>query len=221
MATFSAGNGLTFYCGSPVVQGANANMVEVTDYFQLGGGYQNQVGTKPNGDPIYNTVMNQYRTKIKLVLPSKSKITVNLVFDGTPYLNQFMGGISKTNIDVIGHICDSGYGFNDEYLEPNIIEQVNPLASGKAGTATLAFNTEFEAGTYYIYLMCRSYSAVTSLYYAKGIIASTTVDAEVLSTPMYIDNGSSWVPYEIYIDNGSSWDLYQAYVDNGSSWVPY
>jgi hypothetical protein len=33
-----------------------------------------------------------------------------------------MGGITKTNIDIIGNICDSGYGFNDEYLEPHIIE---------------------------------------------------------------------------------------------------
>jgi hypothetical protein len=178
MATFSAGNGLTFYHGSPVVQGASANMREVTDYFNLGGGYQTQIGTKPNGEPIYNTVMYQYRTKIKLTLTSKSKITVNLAFDGTPYLQQFMCGITQTNIDIIGNICESGYGFNETYLAPYIIEEIKPIASSKGSSATLAFTNEFEAGTYYIYLMCKDYDTVRNLYSAKGIVADTTVDVE-------------------------------------------
>ena len=35
---------------------------------------------------------------------------------------------------------------------------------------------------------------------------------------VYIDNGESFVGYQVYIDNGTSWDLYIPYVDNGTSW---
>ena len=35
---------------------------------------------------------------------------------------------------------------------------------------------------------------------------------------VYIDNGTTFVAYQVYIDNGTSWDLYIPYIDNGSSW---
>lgn len=35
---------------------------------------------------------------------------------------------------------------------------------------------------------------------------------------VYIDDGTTFVAYQVYIDNGTSWDLYIPYIDNGSDW---
>lgn len=208
--SLSYANGLTFYEGSPYVNGENANMHEVSDYFQLGGGEINKVSQTQTSYNYYT-----YRTKIKFTLTSTSKITVNLSFDGTPALSRFMAGISQTNIDIIGNICgSSGNNFHETYLAPYIIEQIDQLGSTAGSMATLSFTSVLEAGTYYIYLVPN----VTDINYAKGIIADTTIDVETLSMPIYIDNGSGWDAYEVYIDNGTSWDLYSVYIDNGSSW---
>lgn len=39
-----------------------------------------------------------------------------------------------------------------------------------------------------------------------------------ISGVVYIDNGTSLVPYLAYIDNGNGWDLYIAYIDDGTEW---
>lgn len=219
--SLSAGNGLTFYSGSPFVNGATANMREVTDYFQIGGGNKRYVEDDNiyEGSGHFQEVIDyySYRTKIKLTLTSTSKIIVNLNFDGSPSLSRFMAGISKTNIDVIGDICGSGGHHFSSTLEPDIIEEINPIGSTAGSSVTLSFTNVFEAGTYYIYLV----PVATEISYAKGIITDTTIDVEQTGTLVYIDNGSSWDAYEVYIDNGTSWDRCSVFIDNGTEWVPY
>ena len=232
MTTLSYANGdLTFWQGSPYWHGSTANMIETTDYFQLGGGNKrtvedtgNESGGNTGGTITVVTDVYAYRSKIKFTLTQKSKITLNLVFADNYYAYNFMCGISQTNVEVIGNICEAGYGFNEEYLAPYIIEEINPLAEsgvGSVSSVTLPFETEFEAGTYYIYLMCATYGAAQNLAYAKGSVADTTIITEPAGSVVYIDNGTTLDAYQVYIDNGTSWDLCSVYIDNGTSWDQY
>lgn len=63
-----------------------------------------------------------------------------------------------------------------------------------------------------------------SMYVHSSLTVTGSKTVTVSAVPrglVYIDNGSSWEPYQVYIDNGSSWDLYLPYIDNGSSWDLY
>lgn len=39
-----------------------------------------------------------------------------------------------------------------------------------------------------------------------------------ISGVVYIDNGTTFIPYLAYIDNGTDWELYLMYVDDGTDW---
>ena len=170
METLTNGSGLTFYHGSPWLHGSNGNMIQRNsgEYINLGAG---------DGKNVYG-----YRAKIKMVFPKKVKnISLTLNFAQNAYLDYFMCGISETNINVIGNICRSGmYGFHETYLEPYIIKEVNPLGEG-AASGNYTINLEglvLEAGTYYIYLMCANYGAVTGPAYAKINVDGTKLTQE-------------------------------------------
>ena len=73
--------------------------------------------------------------------------------------------------------------------------------------------------TYYIYVF-DSFTWPAGWGQRQFITTSVQITVNETNAVVYIDNGTTFEPYEIYIDNGSSWDLYQAYIDNGSSWEP-
>lgn len=78
--------------------------------------------------------------------------------------------------------------------------------------------------TYYLYIFAGG-SGVRSAYFPyDGLQYKTelaTITVEGAAGLVYIDNGSSFEPYQVYVDNGSDWDLYIPYIDNGSDWEMY
>ena len=95
----------------------------------------------------------------------------------------------------------------------------------------LVYNDDFSATSHFLDKNTIYYVFVFDTYnYPKGVGnryfhtgeegGSLIVTTNETNAVVYIDNGTTFEPYEIYIDNGSSWDLYQAYIDNGSSWEP-
>lgn len=88
------------------------------------------------------------------------------------------------------------------------------------GTATNLLHDENGNKTITITVALTGYTRTGNA--GSGWIVSDEVQIDLTQIQrglIYIDNGSTFEPYQIYIDNGSDWDLYQLYIDDGTNWV--
>lgn len=99
---------------------------------------------------------------------------------------------------------------------PQLSLSTNSSVTINSGSATVKHNTD---GT--LNMAVSASTTMTKKDYTpgdmslSGSMALTTINNGVV----YIDNGTSFVAYQVYIDNGSSWDLYMPYIDDGTDWT--